>query len=49
MQTYLQSYRVIKGLDGSKEVRNQIFYLLFKIQLKHHLTDQFQLMLIFFF
>ena len=41
--------RIIEGLDSSKEVRNQIFYLLVKIQLEHHFTDQFQLTLICYF
>lgn len=41
--------RIVTGLDSSKEIRNQIFYLLVKIQLEHHFTDQFQLTLIFYF
>ena len=28
--------RIVTGLDSSKEIRNQIFYLLVKIQLEHH-------------
>ena len=41
--------RIVAGLDSSKEIRNQIFYLLVKIQPEHHFTDQFQHTLILYF